>query len=77
MAGGNYESLEWTNSNQPYYYLTYGNEEPFPLVIAIKEYDEFLTTNNYAHLLSTYNGGHNKKMWKNEFFKTLPKTLKK
>jgi enterochelin esterase-like enzyme len=77
MAGGNYTNLKWTSSNHPYYYLSYGNEEPFPLVIAIKEFDEFLRQKKYLHSLNIYKGGHDKEKWKKEFLKILPEILKK
>jgi enterochelin esterase-like enzyme len=77
MAGGSYENLKWTESNSPHYYLSYGSEEPFPLVMAIKEFDEFLTHKNYTHTLHIYNGGHNRGNWKNEFLRILPEIIKK
>ena len=77
MAGGNYENLNWTNSNYPYYFLAYGNEEPLPLIIALKEFDEFLTHENYLHSLHIYDGGHDRKKWESEFLKTLPQIMKR
>lgn len=76
MAGGSYESPQGTTANQPYYHLAYGNGEPFPLVIAIKEFDEFLTKNDFDHALSTYRGGHDREMWKEEFLKLIPQIVK-
>ncbi|WP_432670364.1 alpha/beta hydrolase [Flavobacterium sp. SM2513] len=76
MAGGNYGNLKWTESNFPYYYLSYGSEEPFPLIIAIKEFDEFLTQKKFKHSLNIYNGGHDRKLWKKEFLKILPEIIK-
>ncbi len=75
MAGGNYKKLDLSESNYPCYYLSYGNKEPFPLVIAINEFEKFLTKNNYDHKFWIYNGGHDRLMWKKEFFKTLTKVL--
>ena len=77
MAGGNYDNLKWTNSNSPYYYLSYGNEEPLPLIIALKEFEEFLTQHKHPHSFHIYNGGHDRKKWKSEFLKTLPKIIKR
>lgn len=77
MAGGVYEDLIWTEINQPYYYLSYGDKEPFPLTIGVKEFDEFLSKNKYKHELSTYDGGHDRNMWEKEFFTILPRILAK
>lgn len=76
MAGGNYENVKWTKNNFPYYYLSYGSEEPFPLIIAITEFDAFLTEKNYTHSLHIYEGAHNREKWKNEFLTTLPAIIK-
>jgi len=76
MGGGDFEALNWTESNQPYYHIKYGDEEPLPFVMASKEFGEFLKTNNYQHSFSAYNGGHDRKMWKIEFLKVLPKIFK-
>jgi enterochelin esterase-like enzyme len=77
MAGGNYENLKWTNYNSPYYYLAYGNEEPYPLVIALEEFDQFLTQNNHDHSLHIYDGGHDRKKWESEFLNILSKIIKR
>lgn len=77
MAGGNYENLNWTESNYPFYYLSYGEKEPFPLTIGIKEFEEFLIVNNYNHELTIYNGGHDRNIWRDEFFNVLPRILAK
>ncbi len=42
MAGGSYETLNWSDDNYPNIILSYGNEEPFPLTMQIDEYSNFL-----------------------------------
>lgn len=77
MAGGNYKNLNWDISNYPYYYLSYGSQEPAPFIKGAIEFEEFLTQNNYKHEQTVYEGGHNRKMWRKEFFNIIPKILKK
>lgn len=76
MVGGNYENLKWTKSNFPYYYLSYGSEEPVQFIIASKKFDKFLTKKKFKHSLSIYDGGHDRKKWKKEFLKILPEIIK-
>lgn len=75
MAGGDYETVNWTKTNYPFYYLSYGDKEPEPLVMGAKAFDKFLGDNNYKYEASTYKGGHDRKMWREEFFRVLPKIL--
>ncbi len=71
LASGNFEDLKKGVKNYPYIDLAYGKDEIFPLVESIKEYDEFLTKNNYKHHLTIYHGGHDRNEWRELFFKRL------
>ena len=75
MAGGDYETLKWPSSDYPFFHLSYGIKEPIPFIMASKEFDEFLTEHNYAHSLIPYDGGHDRKMWKDEFMKIISDIL--
>jgi len=77
MAGGDYEKNSWNRVLKPYFYLSYGEDEPFPLVIGIQEFDKYLNKSGVEHILTTYKGGHNRKYWKKEFFRVLPKLINK
>jgi enterochelin esterase-like enzyme len=75
MAGGSYENLNWSNDNYPNIILSYGSKEPFPLTMQIDEYSNFLKERNINHTFYKYEGGHDRKKWKEEFLKALIQIL--
>jgi enterochelin esterase-like enzyme len=77
IAGGYYEDVNWTETNYPSFYLSYGDKEPEPLIMGAKAFEEFLTENNYDHESSIFDGGHDRKMWRKEFFRVIRKILAK
>jgi enterochelin esterase-like enzyme len=77
IAGEDYEDVNWTKTNYPYFYLSYGDKESESFIIGAKDFVEFLSVNNYNHESSIYEGGHDRKMWRKEFFRVLPKILAK
>ncbi len=77
QGGGEYEGIKWEDPNIPFYYLSYGNEEPLPFIMVNQEFDKFLTKYNYPHSLYVYEGGHDRNKWKEVFLNTLSKIIKK
>ncbi len=75
MAGGKFKQLKKGVVNYPYIDLLYGNKEPLPLTIQIQEFDDYLTKKGYAHNLTIYDGGHDRKKWRVLFFERLKKLM--
>jgi len=75
MAGGRFNKLKRNVDNYPYIDLLYGNKEPFPLTMAIVEFDKYLTKKGYNHCLTVYEGGHDREIWRHLFFERLEKLM--
>lgn len=72
MAGGVYDdSKNEKKSNYPFYYLAYGTKELVSFKTSIEDFKKYLSQHNYKYKFWTFNGGHDRKMWKKEFFKTI------
>jgi len=77
IAGEDYKNLNWSDDDYPLYYISYGNKEDESFKKTAENFDEFLTQNNFNHELSSYDGGHDRKKWRKEFFNILPRILRK
>lgn len=77
MAGGRYYKLKGNIDDYPFIDLLYGDKEPFPLTMQIVEFDKYLTQKGYKHSLTVYEGGHDREIWRQLFFKRLEKLMNK
>lgn len=71
MASGVYNSKNWTKTNYPFYFLAYGSKELFPFKKATEDFKKYLSQHSYKYKFWTFNGGHDRKMWEKEFYKTI------
>jgi enterochelin esterase-like enzyme len=73
MAGENYKNLRWHLDNYPFFIIRYGNKEMKPLIKNNKKFSKYLSKNHYKHIFESYNGGHQREDWLNQFIKDIKK----
>ncbi|MFD1064339.1 alpha/beta hydrolase [Winogradskyella litorisediminis] len=75
--GGNAQSKKWNKTaNYPDLYLKYGSKEPFFLEDEAEFLKEKFNEFNQFIDVERFEGGHDNKIWKKEYVKTLAKILK-
>ncbi len=52
-------------------YISYGSEEPLPLLEGMKTIEKEFKDKNYPYHVNVFHGGHSRKFWKKEFFSNL------
>ena len=73
IAGENYENLEWESEKYPFFIIRYGNNELKPFIKSNKKISKYLSKNHYQHVFESYNGGHKREDWLNQFIKDIEK----